>query len=99
MVSCWRIPRWLDSKEERRGRPPRGDELMTKDRFFEETRKQSQVKAEIVEKYFYAWARIISATQDHDARPGSDKRIGYVVGATSSIVDVLRRAVGVGLTG
>lgn len=91
--------------------------MMTTDRFFEETREQSQVKAEIVEKYFYAWARIISATQDRHARPGSDKRIGHVdlfagpgryrdgavstplMRTTSSVIDVLRRVVGVGLTG
>ncbi len=50
---------------------------MTTDRFFEETREQSQVKAEIVEKYFYAWAQIITASQDR-YRPGMDHRIGYV---------------------
>ena len=48
---------------------------MAKEKFFDESREQSLVKAEIVEKYFDAWAGIITATQDHYGR---DKRIGYV---------------------
>jgi len=32
-------------------------------KFFDETREQSLVKAEIVEKYFYTWASIITAVQ------------------------------------
>jgi hypothetical protein len=37
---------------------------MADQHFFDEAREQSQVKAEIVEKYFDAWAEIITATQD-----------------------------------
>ena len=48
---------------------------MAPKKFFDESREQSQVKAEIVEKYFDAWAGIITATQD---RAGRDRRIGYV---------------------
>jgi three-Cys-motif partner protein len=44
-------------------------------KFFDESREQSIIKAEIVEKYFDAWAGIITATQD---RTGKEKRIGYV---------------------
>lgn len=50
---------------------------MSKDDFFDEVREQSEVKTEMVEKYFDAWARIITAVRDRDPlRP--DKRIGYV---------------------
>ncbi len=48
---------------------------MVKKKFFDESREQSIVKAEIVEKYFDAWAGIITATQN---RFGGDNRIGYV---------------------
>ena len=49
---------------------------MTGQRFFDESREQSQVKAEIVEKYFDAWAGIITATQDR--YPKHAKRIAYI---------------------
>jgi len=91
------------TKEECRSCSTRGDELMTTDGFFDETREQSQVKSEIVEKYFYAWARIISATQDRYIRAGSDNRIGYVDlfagpgrykdGAVSTPLRILERAI------
>jgi three-Cys-motif partner protein len=73
---------------------------MIKQQFFEESREQSLVKAEIVEKYFDAWAGIITATQD---RYGRDKRIGYVdlfagpgrykYGAISTPLRVLSKAI------
>jgi three-Cys-motif partner protein len=45
--------------------------------FFNESTEQSQVKAEIVEKYFDAWAGIIIGAQKAH-RPGLENRIGYV---------------------
>jgi three-Cys-motif partner protein len=45
--------------------------------FFEESREQSVVKAEIVEKYFNTWAKIIAGAQNRH-RPNADNRIGYV---------------------
>jgi len=48
---------------------------MSSEKFFDESREQSQIKTEIVEKYFDAWAGIITATQD---RIGKETRIGYV---------------------
>lgn len=50
---------------------------MTTSTFFDESREQSRVKAEIVEKYFDAWAGIITGAQNR-YRPGADNRIGYV---------------------
>lgn len=35
---------------------------LSSDRFFEETREQSQVKSAIVSKYFWAWAKVIIPT-------------------------------------
>jgi three-Cys-motif partner protein len=49
--------------------------IMGSKNFFEESREQSIIKAEIVEKYFDAWAGIITATQD---LTGQGKKIGYV---------------------
>jgi three-Cys-motif partner protein len=70
--------------------------------FFDESREQSRVKAEIVEKYFDAWAGIITATQTRH-RPGADNRIGYVDlfagpgrykdGAVSTPLRVLQKAI------
>ena len=70
------------------------------DKFFDESREQSVVKAEIVEKYFYTWAGIITATQN---RYANDKRIGYVDlfagpgrykdGAISTPLRVLQKAI------
>ena len=74
---------------------------MAKQKFFDESREQSLVKAEIVEKYFDAWAGIITATQN---RYGGDERIGYVDlfagpgrykdGAVSTPLRVLTKAIG-----
>jgi len=76
---------------------------MPTDTFFEESTEQSQVKAEIVEKYFDAWAGIITAAQSR-ARPREDQRIGYVDlfagpgryrdGAASTPLRVLEKAIG-----
>ncbi|MBE7466830.1 MAG: three-Cys-motif partner protein TcmP [Planctomycetes bacterium] len=50
---------------------------MTTEKFFDEIKEQSQVKAAIVEKYFDAWAAIIIGAQKR-FRPNGDNRIGYV---------------------
>lgn len=70
-------------------------------RFFEESLEQSQVKTEIVEKYFDAWAGIITAAQDQ--HPQYAKRIAYVDlfagpgrykdGAISTPLRVLQKAI------
>lgn len=70
--------------------------------FFDESREQSRVKAEIVEKYFDAWAGIITATQTRYS-PGADNRIGYVDlfagpgrykdGAVSTPLRILQKAI------
>src|SRR5689334_12209296 len=39
-----------------------GDEASISEQFFDETRDQSQAKATIVSKYFWAWARVIMPT-------------------------------------
>ncbi|MCL4731710.1 MAG: three-Cys-motif partner protein TcmP, partial [Planctomycetes bacterium] len=73
---------------------------MVDNSFFEETTVQSQIKAEIVEKYFDTWAGIVTATQN---RWQHEKRIGYVdlfagpgrykSGAISTPIRVLQRAI------
>lgn len=80
---------------------PEGQQVTT-DKFFDETTDQSQVKAEIVEKYFFTWAGIITATQSR-YRPGAENRIGYVDlfagpgrykdGAASTPLRVLQQAI------
>lgn len=77
---------------------------MSTQTFFDETTEQSQVKAEIVEKYFYAWMRIITATQDRNRKRYGhrENRVGYVdlfagpgrykSGADSTPLRVLRKA-------
>jgi three-Cys-motif partner protein len=75
---------------------------MSKKGFFDETTDQSQVKAEIVQKYFFTWAGIITATQSRH-RPGAENRIGYVDlfagpgrykdGAASTPLRVLQQAI------
>jgi len=45
------------------------------DKFFDEQGPQSAVKAEIVEKYFNTWAKIIIATQK---RYNRENRVGYI---------------------
>ncbi len=71
-------------------------------KFFDESTDQSQVKAEIVEKYFDAWAKIIVGAQK-TYRPGQEHRIGYVDlfagpgrykdGAASTPLRVVRAAI------
>jgi three-Cys-motif partner protein len=46
-------------------------------RFFEESKDQSRVKAAIVSKYFDAWARVIMGAQN-TYRANSEKRIAYI---------------------
>ena len=85
------------------GSPYSGDLQVTTDKFFDETTDQSQVKAEIVEKYFFTWARIITSTQSRH-RLGATNRIGYVDlfagpgrykdGAASTPLRVLQQALG-----
>ncbi len=74
---------------------------MSTEDFFDESREQSRVKAEIVEKYFDAWAGIIAGTQDRVSRGAL--RLGYVDlfagpgrykdGATSTPLRVLAKAI------
>ncbi len=45
-------------------------------KFFAECMEQSEVKASIVEKYFYTWAKIIDSTQQKHAK--GDNRIAYI---------------------
>lgn len=71
---------------------------MAERRFFDEQTEQSQVKARIVEKYFYAWAKVIIPTAkrwgnriayiDLFAGPGR-----YKDGAASTPLLVLQRAI------
>src|SRR3990172_1872181 len=76
--------------------------MVVPERFFDETTDQSVVKAEIVEKYFDAWASIIIGARDAYAKT-PDERIGYVDlfagpgrykdGAVSTPLKVLRKAI------
>ncbi|MBZ5710421.1 three-Cys-motif partner protein TcmP [Nannocystis pusilla] len=71
------------------------------EKFFDEQREQSQVKAEIVRKYFDAWAGIISGAQRQYS--GAVQKLGYVDlfagpgrykdGAVSTALQVLDLAV------
>ncbi|MFO0591808.1 MAG: three-Cys-motif partner protein TcmP [Polyangiaceae bacterium] len=75
---------------------------MPTEKFFEETTEQSVVKATIVEKYFDAWAKIISGAQNRYA-PNPANKIGYVDlfagpgrykdGAISTPLRVLQKAI------
>jgi len=51
---------------------------MSTDTFFDESTEQSQVKAEIVEKYFDTWAGIVIGTQKRSRRSLQNQRIGYI---------------------
>jgi len=42
--------------------------------FFEESKEQSRIKAEIVSKYFWAWARVVMSV----AKRRGEDRIGYI---------------------
>ena len=69
--------------------------------FFEEQKEQSQVKADIVTKYFWAWAKIITAVQ---GKANRNKRIAYIDlfagpgryknGAKSTPLLILEQAIG-----
>lgn len=75
---------------------------MATEKFFDETTEQSVVKATIVEKYFDAWARIISGAQNK-WRPNPENKIAYVDlfagpgrykdGAISTPLRVLQKAI------
>ncbi len=43
--------------------------------FFDEQGEQSQIKAEIVSKYFFVWAKVIIAAQK---RYNREKRVAYI---------------------
>lgn len=70
--------------------------------FFEEAKEQSLVKATIVEKYFYAWANVITSTQIKTPWNKTD-RIAYIDlfagpgrykdGTTSTPLRVLQKAI------
>jgi len=70
------------------------------DNFFAISREQSLIKAEIVSKYFYTWAKVILPT----VRNNGDDRIGYVDffagpgryedGTESTPLAVLKKAIG-----
>ena len=70
------------------------------EKFFDESKEQSQIKAEIVKHYFKAWAQIIAGTQRRF--PNRSQKIGYVDlfagpgrykdGATSTPVQVIESA-------
>lgn len=52
---------------------------MSKHSFFEEQKEQSLIKARIVEKYFWAWAKVIIPTVKKSAsRLGSVPKIAYI---------------------
>jgi three-Cys-motif partner protein len=73
------------------------------DKFFDESREQSLVKAEIVEKYFDSWAGIVIGVQKGSRTPVGDQKIGYVDlfagpgrykdGAVSTPLRILAKAV------
>jgi len=52
---------------------PNGDEVGITDQFFDETREQSQAKAIIVSKYFWAWAKVVIPTSKK-----RDNKIAYI---------------------
>jgi three-Cys-motif partner protein len=71
---------------------------MVDNAFFEETRKQSEVKARIVAKYFAAWARVIApSTKARDGRVAyADLFAGpgrYVDGTRSTPLLILENAI------
>ena len=69
------------------------------DNFFDEQGEQSQIKAEIVSKYFFVWAKVIIAAQKRYPR---ENRVGYIDlfagpgrykdGAVSTPMMILQRA-------
>jgi three-Cys-motif partner protein len=75
---------------------------MVDNRFFDESREQSQVKAEIVEKYFWSWAHVIISNQKKNDKY-RDEKIAYIDlfagpgrykdGAESTPLRILKRAI------
>jgi three-Cys-motif partner protein len=71
--------------------------------FFDEQQEQSLIKARIVEKYFWAWAKVIIPTVKRSKRPNSEPRIAYIDlfagagrykdGAKSTPIKVLETAI------
>lgn len=51
---------------------------MSGNSFFDEQKEQSLIKARIVEKYFWVWAKIIISTIKVSRRPTSEPRIAYI---------------------
>jgi three-Cys-motif partner protein len=49
---------------------------MSTENFFDDQKEQSSVKSNIVSKYFWAWAKVISSVQDRYGK--SDRRIAYI---------------------
>ncbi|MGF1496261.1 MAG: three-Cys-motif partner protein TcmP [Elainellaceae cyanobacterium] len=76
---------------------------MTGNSFFEEQTEQSLVKARIVEKYFWAWAKVMIGVIKGSNRPVPEPRIAYIDlfagpgrykdGAKSTPVRVLEKAI------
>jgi three-Cys-motif partner protein len=72
--------------------------LMSAAKFFDERMDQSEVKARIVQKYFYAWAKVIMPTAQKNGRPIAyiDLYAGpgrYKDGAASTPLLVLEHAI------
>src|SRR5689334_17966714 len=73
---------------------------MVDSQFFDESRQQSQIKARIIEKYLWAWAKVIIPT----AKKQREKRILYIDlfagpgryddGTLSTPLLVLQKAIG-----
>ncbi len=51
---------------------------MTTNSFFNEQKEQSLIKARIVEKYFWVWAKIIISTIKASKRPTPEPKIAYI---------------------
>ena len=78
---------------------------MASDSFFDEQKEQSLVKARIVEKYFWAWAKVIISQIKYQKSNGRkvDERIGYIDlfagpgiyqdGSKSTPIKVLEKAI------
>src|ERR1700687_178028 len=47
--------------------------IMAQAKFFDERTDQSEVKARIIQKYFYAWAKVIIPSAKH-----REKKIAYI---------------------
>jgi len=51
---------------------------MTRNSFFDEQKDQSLIKARIVEKYFWVWAKVVIQTIKKNSASDLDKRIAYI---------------------